>query len=141
MKSATIFHPVLALVLLTAIVWMAMLIRRASRMRSAGIQPQDMPTRALADLKFGDAQIPNNNLMNLFELPVLFYVSSILVFVLSLADGTYVTLGWIYVAFRAIQSAIALTYNSVLQRGIAYLLSCVVLWAIWARLAYQIAAA
>jgi hypothetical protein len=30
-----------------------------------------MPTRVLADEKFGDAQAANNALMNLFELPVL----------------------------------------------------------------------
>ena len=138
MKSVAIFHPVLALVLLTVIVWVAMLTRRASRMQAAGIKPQDMPTRVLADIKFGDAQIPNNNLMNLFELPVLFYASSVLVFVLSLVDPIYVALGWAYVVFRATQSAVALTYNSVLHRGIAYLISCVVLWAIWLRLAYQI---
>lgn len=139
MKSVAIFHPVLALVLLTLVVWTAMLVRRGARMREAGIRPQDMPTRVLADIKFGDAQIPNNNLMNLFELPVLFYVSSVLVFVLSLVDPIYVALGWAYVAFRAVQSGIALTYNNVLHRGIAYLISCVVLWAVWLRLAYQIA--
>ena len=138
MKPVAIFHPVLALVLVTFVVWVAMLVRRGVRMREAGIKPQDMPTRQLADIKFGDAQIPNNNLMNLFELPVLFYASSGLVFVLSLVDPLYITLGWAYVALRAVQSVVALTYNSVLHRGIAYLISCVVLWAIWLRLAWQI---
>ncbi len=33
------------------------------------------------------AQVPNNNLMNLFELPVLFYVACILLHVLALVDA------------------------------------------------------
>jgi hypothetical protein len=37
-----------------------------------------------------------------------------------------------------VTSGVALTDNSVLHRGIAYLISCVVLWAIWLRLAWQI---
>ena len=45
-------------------------------MKANAILPNDMPTRVLADAKLGAAQAPNNNLMNLFELPVLFYVAA-----------------------------------------------------------------
>src|SRR5262245_50981340 len=107
MSSIAIFHPVLGLALLTGMVWFIMLLRRGARMREAGLRPQDMPTRALADVKFGDAQIPNNNLMNLFEMPVLFYVSSLMLYVLGTVDIYYVALGWLYVALRAAQSFIA----------------------------------
>jgi hypothetical protein len=138
MLPIAIFHPVLALAFLSGIVWTTMLLRRALRMRAAGIKPQEMPTRVLADAKFGDAQLPNNNLMNLFELPVLFYVSSVLIYVLLRVDDAYVWLGWAYVLLRAVHSGIAITYNNVLQRGVAYLLSSMVLWLIWLRLALQI---
>jgi hypothetical protein len=136
--QSTIFHPVLALVLLTLVVWVVMLLRRGARMRQAGLRPQDMPTRVLADEKFGDAQIPNNNLMNLFELPVLFYVACILLHVLERVDPLYLWLAWIYVSLRVGHSMVAITYNNVLHRGIFYLLSCAVLWAIWARIAWQL---
>jgi hypothetical protein len=138
MPSTIIFQPVLALVLLTLMVWMAMLLRRAAHMQQMGLRPQDMSTRALADEKFGDAQVPNNNLMNLFELPVLFYVACILLFVITRVDTLYLALAWIYVALRYGQSAVAVTYNNVLHRGFFYLTSCVVLWVIWARIAWQL---
>ncbi len=138
MPSSLILQPVLALVLLTLIVWMAMLLRRAARMRQLGLRPRDLATRALADEKFGDAQVPNNNLMNLFELPVLFYVACILLFVLDRVDRPYIALAWVYVLMRYGQSGIAITSNNVLHRGLFYLLSCVVLWLIWARIAWQL---
>jgi hypothetical protein len=140
MQSIAIFHPLLALVLLTLVVWVAMLLRRRSRMRQARLRPQDMPTRVLADEKFGEAQLPNNNLMNLFEMPVLFYVACILLYVLNSVDALFVSLAWAYVVLRAGQSGVAITYNNVLHRGGFYLLSCVALWAIWARIAWQLLA-
>ena len=48
MKDAVLLAPVFALVALTAVVWLAMLIARARRMREKGIVPQDMPSRTLA---------------------------------------------------------------------------------------------
>ena len=140
MQSTAIFQPLLAMVLLTLIVWVAMLLRRATRMRQAGLRPQDMPTRAVADEKFGDAQLPNNNLMNLFELPVLFYVACVLIYTLVRVDTLYMSLAWAFVFLRTGQSMVAITYNSVLHRGTFYLLSCAVLWAIWARIAWQLLA-
>ena len=138
--QTTIFQPVLALVALTAFVWLTMLVRRAACMRTAGIRPQDVPTRALADEKFGDTQIPNNNLMNLFELPVLFYVGCLLIYSVARVDTLYVELAWVYVVLRVAHSAVALTYNNVLHRGIPYLVSCCVLWLMWARIASQLLA-
>jgi hypothetical protein len=133
-----ILYPVLAMALLTAVAWLTMLIVRGRHMKVHAILPNDMPTRVLADAKFGVAQAPNNNLMNLFELPVLFYVAALIIFQLRVFDWIYFGLTWAFVALRCVHSAIHLTYNDVLHRGMAYLVSGAILWLLWLRLAYQL---
>ncbi len=138
MKDAVLLAPVFALVALTGIVWLAMLIGRARRMREMGIVPQDMPSRTLADEKLGDAQTANNALMNLFEVPVLFYVLMGLVLALGLGDAVFVAGAWIFVALRAAQACIHLTYNNVLHRGLPYLASTSLLFLMWVKLAWAV---
>src|SRR5436190_10685821 len=123
MNPVGVLYPVLAMALLTALVWLTMLMVRGRHMRLHGIVPNDMPTRVQADARFGAAQAPNNNLMNLFELPVLFYVAALIIFQLRAFDGLYFALAWAFVALRYAHSAIHLTYNDVLHRGLPYLLS------------------
>jgi hypothetical protein len=138
MNPVGVLYPVLAMALLTALVWLTMLMVRGRHMRLHRIVPNDMPTRVLADAKFGAAQGPNNNLMNLFELPVLFYVAALIIFQIRTFDWIYFALTWAFVGLRTVQSAIHLTHNDVLHRGAAYLLSGAILWLIWLRLAYQL---
>jgi len=137
MNQIQIYYPAFALVILTFLVWVAMLLRRAVRMKEYSIVPNDMPTRELADEKFGVAQLPNNNLMNLFEVPILFYFSTVVIFQLELVDLAFVVLAWAYVVLRYAHSLIHLTYNNVLHRGIPYLLSTSILGLVWLRVIYQ----
>jgi hypothetical protein len=137
MSPAMHLAPLFALVTVTLLVWLSMLVQRSLHMRRNRISPEDMPTRAAADARFGDAQSTNNALMNLCELPVLFYVLWILLFVMKQNDALYLLLAWIFVGLRAVQALVHVTYNTVMHRGLAYLLSSLVLWAMWARAAGQ----
>lgn len=137
MPPKYIFYPCFALILLTMAVWFTMLVRRAVHMNRYNITPNDMPTRELADAKFGTAQIPNNNLMNLFEIPVLFYFATVVIYVLQLVDVYYLWLSWAFVALRYLHSVIHLSYNNVLHRGLPYLASTTLLWFIWLRIGFQ----
>lgn len=130
--------PVFALAAVTALVWLTMLVQRGLHMQRHRIKPQDMPTRALADAKFGDAQAANNALMNLFELPVLFYIVCFIAVALDRGDALFIGMAWVFVLLRAIQALIHVTYNDVLHRGLAYLTSSSVLWLMWLRLAWLI---
>lgn len=138
MTVAALLAPVFALVGLTGLVWLAMLIARARRMREMGIVPQDMPSRAQATEKLGDAEAANNALMNLFEIPVLYYVLMGLLLALGLGDAVFVAGAWIFVALRTTQAIIHLTYNNVLQRGLAYLAGASLLFLMWVRLAWMV---
>jgi len=122
------------MVALTFIVWLQMYYVRLSEMKRHRVDPEDMnafnrnlPRRIVTS---GD------NLRNLFEIPVLFYTAAILISVTDRSDNVFLFLGWTFVAFRYAHSVIHLSYNRVLHRFIAYAISSLVLWAIWARFAW-----
>lgn len=64
----------------------------------------------------GDVALPNRNLMNLLEMPLLFYVVCVLFHVTRTVDASAVALAWGYVALRAGHSLVHLSYNNVYHR-------------------------
>lgn len=134
-----ILYPMLALGALTFLV---LLLIPIARFRAAG-----RGEVTAADFRYGESanvpgavSLPNRNLMNLLELPVLFYVACFGLYVTQTVDARAVNLAWGYVALRAIHSAIHLTYNNVFHRLSAYALSNVALIALWVRWASAILA-
>lgn len=88
----------------------------------------------------GDVALPNRNLMNLLEMPLLFYVVCLALYVSGTVDAIGVWLAWLYVLLRGAHSAIHLSYNNVYHRLGAYAASCVVLLALWLRFALALTA-
>ena len=68
---------------------------------------------------------------NQFELPVLFYVLTILAWVTRHADVIFVVLAWIFVIFRYLQAYVHVTSNQVRLRGAFFGVSAVVLAIMW----------
>ena len=60
---------------------------------------------------------------NQFELPVLFYVLTILAWVTRHADLIFVLLAWIFVIFRYLQAYVHVTSNRVRLRGSFFIVS------------------
>ncbi|HTT97161.1 MAG TPA: MAPEG family protein [Rhizomicrobium sp.] len=130
MPQDQIFYPMGALALLTFLVLALIPIRRFR----AGFAGRIVPD----DFKFGESQnvpsdvsIPNRAYMNLLELPMLFYVLCLMLFVSGRVDAMFLNLAWSYVALRAIHSLIHVTYNNVYHRLIIFSLSNVVLIVTW----------
>jgi len=99
------------------------------------------------DFKYGesekvppDVRIPNRNLMNLLEMPLLFYVVCVTFYVTRHVGPAAVVLAWIYVGLRVVHSAVHLTYNRVRDRLVVYAASNVVLATLWIRLAHALMA-
>jgi hypothetical protein len=133
-----ILLPMLALVFLTFFVWIYMYVTRLSEIRRKRIDPQDLDTRVHGQALLTESSRQADNLKNLFELPLLFYVAALLSMVLMIQDQFLVELAWGYVALRYIHSFVHCTYNRVMHRFMAYAASCIVLIFIWARLAAYI---
>lgn len=68
---------------------------------------------------------------NQLELPVLFYVLTILAYVTRHAGLLFVLLAWVFVALRLLQAAVHVTNNKVPVRGAFFGASALVLAIMW----------
>jgi hypothetical protein len=68
---------------------------------------------------------------NQFELPVLFYVLTILAYVTHHAGILFVVLAWVFVIFRVLQAYVHVTNNKVRLRGAFFIVSALALVIMW----------
>ena len=85
-----------------------------------------------------DVALPNRNLMNLLETPMLFYVVCLALYATRTVDALAVYLAWGYFALRLGHSAIHLTYNNVYHRLSIFAASNALLAILWVRWALAI---
>lgn len=136
-QMAPILFPCVALVALTAIVWVRMFVERIGEMRARRIRPQSLATSAQARDRLERTNAADN-FRNLFEMPVLFYVLCICSAITGLADDWLVTGAWAYVALRTMHSFIHTGYNQVMHRFTVYALSSVLLFLLWGLFAFRL---
>jgi hypothetical protein len=68
---------------------------------------------------------------NQFELPLLFYVLTILVLVTRHATILFIVLAWIFVVFRLLHAYVHVTSNAVRLRGSLYGVAAIALFVMW----------
>ena len=135
LMSVNLMLPALVLMIITMLVWLNMFVRRLLATKASNIDPQDLATPEQVNALFdARTQAPSNCFKNLFELPVIFYASVIVISMTNLVDSTFVSLAWAFVGLRAVQAAVHCTYNKVMHRFIAYLAASIVLWVMLVRL-------
>ena len=136
MTSSRILLPCVALVALTAIVWVRLYVDRIGEMRSRRIRAQALATsREAQTLQRVNAA---DNFRNLFEVPVLFYALCIALAATGMATTFFVVGAWAYVLLRAVHSFIHITYNRVMHRFTVYVLSTVLLFVMWCAFAVHL---
>ncbi len=133
-----ILLPVLALVVLTFAVWLVLYFTRIREIIAKRINAGELANSHQARLLLTDSAGPSDNLRNLFEMPILFYLAMLLSLILLIQDGQLVVLAWLYVTLRALHSVVHCTYNRVMHRFSVYLASCAILFMIWLRMAWYI---
>lgn len=74
----------------------------------------------------------SRHVSNLFEAPLLFYVVILAAFVTGQSGNWLIGLAWTYVGLRLVHTYIHLTSNIVLTRFRVFILSMLVLTALWA---------
>jgi len=136
MQTAIIL-PAVALVLLTAIVWVRLYAERIRELRQRGIDPQSLATSASTAQTMQRVQA-SDNFKNLFEVPVLFYALCAVLASAQYVSPFFVIGAWLFVALRYVHSFIHLTYNRVMHRFAVYVLSTAVLFLLWAVLGVQV---
>jgi hypothetical protein len=128
MTQTAIFTPFFAMLFLTLVVWIYMYVRRIRFIKSQNLTPEQLAPTTFAQLSPPAVSNPSDNLKNLFEIPVLFYVLALYLFATSQVDGTYLAAAWIFVGFRVLHSAVHCTINVVMIRFYLYLLSTLAVW-------------
>jgi hypothetical protein len=138
MTQNTIFSPFLAMMFLTLLVWVYLYISRISFITSKKISPQDLSVPGkLAQISPPSVSNPSDNFKNLFEIPVLFYALVLYLFSTQQVDNVYVNAAWIFVAFRALHSAVHCTFNLIMLRFYLYLIATLVVWFMLFRAAFM----
>jgi len=129
MSIQAVLLPLFVEVILTFVLlyWMAYVRTRAIRIGE--IKAQNIALRE-PNWPPGITQV-GNAYHNQLELPVLFYVLTILSLVTRHADLLFVVLAWIFVASRVVHAYIHVTDNNVNRRGPIFGLGALVLTIMW----------
>jgi hypothetical protein len=129
MSIPMILAPLFVQVLLTFAIMLGMMYFRTTslqrgetRVEMIANREPNWPPRAT---QFGNA------FSNQFELPVLFYVLTILVIETKHADLMFVLMAWVFVTLRVLQALVHVTSNRVPVRGGFYGASAIVLLVMW----------
>ena len=138
MSFNLILLPLLTMVFLTFAVWVYLYALRIPESKQLKMNLDGLQTRTQADQHLTVSAAASDNLKNLFEMPVLFYVAAMLAMVLLIQDVLLIRLAWAFVILRIVHSVVHCTYNRVMHRFIAYLASCLFLILMWIRLATYI---
>jgi hypothetical protein len=136
MTVQAILLPLFVEVILTFLLLFTLAPMRTRDFGSGAVRPQDVALREpkwpARTMQFANAYA------NQFELPVLFYVLTILEYVTHLAGVAFVVLAWIFVIFRVLHAFIHVTSNIVRLRGALFAISAVVLAIMWVMYIVQV---
>jgi hypothetical protein len=113
-----ILLPLFVEVILTLVLWSWMAMLRTRDFNSGAVRPDNIALRE-PNWPKRTTQLANA-FANQFELPVLFYVLTILEYVTHLAGIVFVVLAWVFVIFRLLHAYVHVTSNVVRLRGALY---------------------
>ena len=125
-----IIYPVFSLVMLTFIVAFATGISRVISVRRREVNPKHYILMT-GDTPPDYVQKIGRNFANLLETPILFYLLAALVVALKIDSTLMLNLAWLYVGFRLVHTLIHISYNYVIHRFMAFVLSMLTLLAMW----------
>jgi hypothetical protein len=129
MSIAAVLLPLFVQVTLTFVLllWMAYL--RTTAFTSGAVKPSDIALRE-PSWPARATQVANA-FHNQLELPVLFYVLTILAWITRHADNLFVVMAWIFVALRLAHAFIHTTGNDLRRRGAVFIVGAIVLAFMW----------
>ena len=133
MSLYAILYPLFAMFLLTGAV-----LGRLAVLRVGAVGRREVTMSYYSTYQDGEEpahiRVVTRNFLNLFEMPILFYVVVILTYVTGQSSAWLVGCAWAYVALRCAHTAIHLTSNRVPLRFRIYFASNFALLAMWGTL-------
>ncbi|MBZ9823412.1 MAPEG family protein [Mesorhizobium sp. CA4] len=128
MRQTAIFWPMLAHVLLVYVVYLVMFKRRYLAVRSGEAKISQYKVRSTEPTSIATVA---NNLINQFELPVLFYALCLALFVTNGVNYLTLALMWLFIVTRYVHAWVHLDRNYVLHRSHAFFLGAGILLIAW----------
>jgi hypothetical protein len=129
MTLPMILAPLFVLALMTLVIGILLAASRTPLLIRGEIRPEDVSLRQLnwpqRSLQIG------YSFSNQFELPVLFYVLTILVIISRHADVLFVVMAWIFVLTRLAHAYVHCTSNNLQFRGAFFGVGALVLAIMW----------
>jgi hypothetical protein len=126
--AQSMLHALLAMGLLTLVMFLWMYATRLPAFGRAKLDPQEaMHPGSYHDRIPSEVRRVADNYNHLFEAPTLFYALVLAIVLLGLADGGHVIAAWAYVGLRVAHSLVQATVNRVVVRFALFALSWVVL--------------
>jgi hypothetical protein len=130
MRTERIFVPVAVLAIWTVLVVFLTGLRRVQAVRAGRVPRGAFRFGESAEVP-ADVVVVNRHLMNLLEMPILFYVVALGFYVTQYVEASIVGLAWAYVALRLMHSFIHLTSNRIIPGLMTFAAGNVALAALW----------
>jgi hypothetical protein len=127
MTGFEMFWPIVAHAFLVFCLYALLVVRRAAVVRSGKVERIDFREN-LAEPE--ESRVVNRAIANQFELPVIFYAVSVLLFMTEADNIVAVTLAWIFVAARYLQAYMHISGNLPLRR-LSFMAGFVSLFLMW----------
>ena len=139
MSNQAVLLPLLVQVALTFAIGFWMAFGRVAAIRSRKVHPREI---ALREPNWPPPLMQlQNAFLNQFEMPVLFYVLTILVLITRTGDLLFGVLAWTFVGLRIAHACVHVTSNRVPRRGLLFLAGAAVLCVMWIIFAIRVVAA
>lgn len=136
MNQSLIFWPMMAHVLLVYIVYVVVSQKRIAAVRAGKARTSQFRDNVNEP---SESLWARNNLANQFELPTLFHVVCLILFLTGGVTLLTLILAWLFVAARYIHSWVHITTNRIRHRRPIFLLGYMILGAMWLVFAAQLA--
>ncbi len=137
MPMQLILWPIMAMVVLVAVVTFRMFFERKRQVAAEGIRFSEIPSGSQMATRFADTRAADNY-RNLFEMPVFFYAAVIVASLVGAVTPLSLALAWGYVALRVVHSWIHCGHNRVRHRLSAFFASNLMLWSLWGVIAFHL---
>ncbi|QCL72342.1 hypothetical protein CFBP5877_01640 [Agrobacterium tumefaciens] len=134
--TTAMFWPMIAHVFLVFCLYALLVIRRNKftfKDRESAIKLRDRGEEAR------ESHLVNRNIANQFELPVLFHIACLLLYITDADNIVTVVLAWLFVLSRYAHSYVHVTSNHLRQRGALFGIGFALVVGLWAWLAIWLA--
>jgi len=135
-SAPAILYPLFAMMLLVTIVVTLLWWLRFSAIKSRNVSIKYYRSYSGEEPEYN--KVVSRHYSNLFEMPVLFYLVVVMVYVTGHTTPWMVGLAWSYVMCRYVHSYVHLTGNNVKVRFSVFLLSVIVLLTMWVTFFIQV---